>query len=471
MYSYLWIFFLFGFLGWLGEVLYAASRERRLVNRGFLLGPLCPIYGVGVVLIDFVLRPVGYSVPALLVGSLVIASALEMAAGWLLERIFHHKWWDYSDTPHNFRGYVSLRFALLWAVLGAVSVRMGLPAARWLIAQIPRPLGWWILLGLAVLLLADFIVCTVAIFGLNGKLREGATSQELKKNPLYRRLLRAFPALREMEHNTQLGALADNVAYLKEKSLLVMKRRDELTRQCYEQTLAPGEERPFAYGLCWPKMFWVFMIGSFIGFFCETIYALAVPPHVLEPRVSFVFGPLISVYGLGAMAITLFLHRMYDQKDILIFLASMVLGAAFEYVCSFVQQASFGTVSWEYSGSTLNIGGRTNLMYSFFWGILGLLWVKDIYPFLSRMVQRMPKKLAHPLTTVTAVLLALDVFLTIGALYRQSERVNDVPADNALRVFFDQAFPDDYLHFIYPHMEYLGKPEIVHEPPLPPFQD
>ncbi len=471
MYSYLWIFFIFGFLGWVAEVIYAAAAERRFVNRGFLLGPLCPVYGIGVVLIDFLLRPVEYSIPALLVGSLIIASLLEMGTGWLLERIFRHKWWDYSDTPHHFKGYISLKFALLWSVLGAGAVRLGLPLVRQFIAWIPRPLGWGLLLAMGVLMLADLVVCTVAIFGINGKLREGATSEQLVKNPLYRRLLRAFPALREMEHNRQLGAIADNMASLREKSRQMMKRRDELTRQCYEQKLAPGEERPFAFGLCWPKMFWVFMIGSFLGFLFETVYALAVPPHVLEPRVSFVFGPLISVYGLGAMAITLFLHRMYDQKDILIFLASMVLGAAFEYVCSFVQQVSFGTVSWEYSGSTLNIAGRTNLMYSVFWGILGLVWVKDIYPFLSRMVQKMPKKIAHPLTTVTAVLLAIDVFLTIGAMYRQSERVNHVPADNALREFFDGAFPDDYMNFIYPHMEYLGQPDIVHEPPLPPNQD
>ena len=98
-YTYLWCFFIYAFLGWCGEVLYAAAIERRFVNRGFLSGPVCPIYGLGVVLISYVMRPFGGNLAALMLGSIVLGSALEWLAGYLLEKIFRQKWWDYSDEP------------------------------------------------------------------------------------------------------------------------------------------------------------------------------------------------------------------------------------------------------------------------------------------------------------------------------------------------------------------------------------
>jgi len=517
MYTYLWCFFIFAFLGWCGEVVFAAFVEKRFVNRGFLNGPLCPIYGFGVVLIDFCLRPVGRSIPALLIGSMVLGSALEWVAGFLLEKVFHQKWWDYSDEPHNLNGYICLKFSLLWAFAGTAVVGVVMPFSRYLVSLIPRAAGWTLLGIFLALALADFTVTVVAIVGLNKKLKNleyvssklkagsdklgeglyaGTVAMEEKRqilekdwqreaarlkakyeenltaNRLHRRLLKAFPDLQSLKHNEQLEALRQNVNVFRRKSSEALRRRNEAAVAAYEEKLPEGAEAPFAFGLCYSKLFWIFMIGNVTGFVLETLYALIVPPHVLELRVSVVFGPFILVYGFGAVAITLVLYKMYNQKDFLIFIASMVIGGAFEYLCSFLQQALFGTVSWEYSDSALNIGGRTNLMYSFFWGILGLIWVKDLYPVLSRTVQKIPKKAGRPLTIAVSLFMAVDMALSAGAVYRQSERVNDIPATNAAQVFFDTYFPDEFLEIVYPHMEYVGKPEIVEkEPPLPPHQD
>ena len=101
LYTYLWTFFLFAFLGWCSEVVFAAIKQRRFVNRGFLNGPLCPIYGIGVVAIDFLLRPFQGNLPVLLVGGMLLGSALEYLVGFFLEKLFHQKWWDYSDQPHK----------------------------------------------------------------------------------------------------------------------------------------------------------------------------------------------------------------------------------------------------------------------------------------------------------------------------------------------------------------------------------
>lgn len=517
MYTYLWCFFIFAFLGWCSEVVFAAITEKRFVNRGFLNGPLCPIYGFGVVLIDLCLRPFGNHPALLLIGSMVVGSALEWLAGFLLEKLFHQKWWDYSDEPHNISGYICLKFSLLWAFAGGLVVGAVVPFTRRVISLLPRTLGWVLLGVLLALVLADFTVTVVAIVGLNKKLRNleyvsgklkagsdklgeglytGAMAVEGKKqalekdwqkeaarlkakyeenlraNPLHRRLLKAFPDLKSLKHNQELEALRQNVNVFRRKSSEALRRHNEAAVAAYEERLPEGAEKPFAFGLCYEKLFWIFMTGNVVGFVLETLYALLMPPHRFELRVSVVFGPFILVYGFGAVAITLLLYKMYNQKDFLIFLASMVIGGAFEYLCSFLQQALFGTVSWEYSDSPLNIGGRTNLLYSFFWGILGLIWVKDLYPVISRSIQKRPKKLWKPLTVAVSLFMAVDMALSAGAVYRQSERVNQVPADNAAREFFDRCFPDEFLEIIYPHMQYVGKPDIVeNEPPLPPGQD
>ncbi len=210
------------------------------------------------------------------------------------------------------------------------------------------------------------------------------------------------------------------------------------------------------------------MIGNVAGFCLETVYALVVPPHQFQLRVSVVLGPFILVYGFGAVAITLFLYKMYNQRDVLIFIASMFIGGAFEYLCSFLQQSLFGTVSWEYSDSVLNVSGRTNLMYSFFWGVLGLIWLKDLYPVLSRAIERIPKKLGRALTIGVSIFMAIDILLSAGAVFRQSERINGVPASTGIQQFFDYYFPDEFQDIIYPSMEYVGKPEIFTRAPRLP---
>ncbi|WP_304158550.1 putative ABC transporter permease, partial [Fusobacterium ulcerans] len=95
---------------------FAAVKERRFVNRGFLNGPICPIYGVGVVMVVQLLMPYKSNLFLLYVTSVIVVTALEWLTGFALDKIFHNKWWDYSGMPLNLNGYVCLLFSLIWGV-------------------------------------------------------------------------------------------------------------------------------------------------------------------------------------------------------------------------------------------------------------------------------------------------------------------------------------------------------------------
>ena len=114
MYLFLWIFFIYSFLGWCTEVSYAALVTGKFVNRGFLNGPVCPVYGFGVVIVLSILVPLKGNLLVLFIGSVVLTSLLEWLTGFLLEKIFHQRWWDYSDQPFNIGGYICLRFSIAW---------------------------------------------------------------------------------------------------------------------------------------------------------------------------------------------------------------------------------------------------------------------------------------------------------------------------------------------------------------------
>lgn len=91
-----------------------------------------------------------------------------------------------------------------------------------------------------------------------------------------------------------------------------------------------------------------------------------------QVRVGLVYGPFIPVYGGGACFLTVVLYKLYKLNDTLIYVISAVVGASFEYFCSWFQETVFGTVSWDYSDTPLNFNGRTNLMYALIWGFWDL---------------------------------------------------------------------------------------------------
>ena len=160
MYQFLWIFFVYAFLGWCTEVSYAALRTGKFVNRGFLNGPVCPIYGCGVVVVLAGLEPLKGNFVLLFLGSVVLTSALEWATGFVLEKLFRQRWWDYSDKPFNLGGYICLEFSIMWGFACLFVVDILHPSIEFFIRLIPHTLGW-VLLGLFSAAMAVDLAATV----------------------------------------------------------------------------------------------------------------------------------------------------------------------------------------------------------------------------------------------------------------------------------------------------------------------
>jgi uncharacterized membrane protein len=211
------------------------------------------------------------------------------------------------------------------------------------------------------------------------------------------------------------------------------------------------KEKSFADGLNFFKMFWIFYIGCFAGVVIETIWCF-LTRGTLESGTALIFLPLNPVYGFGALLISIWFLRFSNNKNRDVFLGCMVLGGIFEYVCSLFQEMMFGTVSWSYSADSLGIFERTSLIYCIFWGILGLVWIRGVYPYLSNLIQKIPNELGILLTYVLLLILIIDIVFTSLALFRQLQRRHGIPATNAVQQFYDKNFNDEVLKKIYPNM-------------------
>ena len=160
-------FFVYGFLGWCTEVIFAAFKQHRFVNSGFLNGPICPIYGVGVTLVIACLEAFQSNLLLLYISSVILVTVLEGVTGWAMDKLFLNKWWDYSKLPFNIGGYVCLLFSLIWGVACVFIVYFVHPLIHQVLSLIPHTAGIALIAILGIALLSDMIVTTSAIVKFN----------------------------------------------------------------------------------------------------------------------------------------------------------------------------------------------------------------------------------------------------------------------------------------------------------------
>ena len=166
--SYL-MFFIYSFTGWVIEVIYYGLTEGKFINRGFLAGPLCPVYGLGFYAAIWIFEPLNDSFFIIFFGMATACTLVELIAGVILYHTFHMRWWDYSDYKFNFRGYICLRFYVYWGIAASLGIYVLHPAVKWLIAHINYPVRIGILILFTVVLVADLVTTIITIVGFRKK--------------------------------------------------------------------------------------------------------------------------------------------------------------------------------------------------------------------------------------------------------------------------------------------------------------
>lgn len=422
-YQLLWLYMIYSFIGWCGEVVVAAVKRHRFVNRGAVSGPFCPIYGLGAVVVAVFFPELKGNPLFLFLGGMVVNTFVEYVTGRIMEMSLHKKWWDYSDQKFNLGGYVCLKTSVLWGICTVLMIYVLNPVFTGLVGLIPKLWGEIILWVLFGLLIVDFIGTVIAVWGLkkkNGRIdqiREGlGRTSKLLENTMTRRLqarmIKAYPNL----------------------------EKDE-------------KEDVFASGCGFYKLACLFFIGAFLGDITETVFCRFSMGRWMS-RSSVVFGPFSIVWGLGCAMLTWILYRYREQSDRRLFLCGTILGGAYEYICSVFTEIVFGTVFWDYSKIPFNLGGRINLLYCFFWGFAAIIWMKGIYPFLSRWIEKIPVRIGKPLCMIMVFFMSVNIALSGLALDRYSKRHDGLPAKNAVGELMDDWFPDPYMEKVYPNIKF-----------------
>ncbi len=207
----------------------------------------------------------------------------------------------------------------------------------------------------------------------------------------------------------------------------------------------------FAKGINIYKILIIGYVGSFLGVLIEMLWCLLTRGHI-ESRAGLVYGPFSLLYGVGAVAMTLALYAFRNRGRWLSFFGGFVVGSIVEYVCSWGQELLMGSRSWDYSDMPYNLNGRICLLYSIFWGILGVLWVKTIYPYMAKLIMKLPPKFGKTATWVLLAFFIFDSAVTVLALFRWTQRLDMIDPANAFLAFVDTRFPNERMEYIFPNM-------------------
>lgn len=231
-YDILFSFFIYGFLGWCAEVAFAAFKQHSFVNRGFLNGPICPIYGIGVTVVVATLRPYVGNLIVLYITSTILVTFLEWLTGFLLEKLFHHRWWDYSDMPLNIGGYVCLVFSLVWGVACVLIVKLIYPLTNKLVSFIPIWFGKFLLVLLTITIFVDICITVQGILKFNKRL---ALMEDIAKE-----LRNISDQIGENIYDSMMDSL-EAQDRLKARAEVIRERVDEVKQENAEEVKARME--------------------------------------------------------------------------------------------------------------------------------------------------------------------------------------------------------------------------------------
>ncbi len=399
---------IYGFLAWAAEATFFAVKERKFINRGLLTLPINFEIGIVFSNIAVILPTMGRNYAGMFLitfANLIITRAI---LGFFGSRLTKKARW--LEAAPNGTGK-NLLFNVLTAAAILLIYLLLQPALMILAELIPDIVLEVIRIVAWVLIAVDFVTVLIAV-----KKGEDSFKQKMETGRadaaaariawfVWKRLEKAYPGISDEQ-----------------------KRGDIV----------------FAKGMSLDKIVWVFLISALLGDIIETFYCRFVGGTWMS-RSSVVFGPFSFVWGIGAVLLTVSLIRLKDKNDRWVLLAGAILGGAFEYMCSVFTEIMFGKVFWDYSYMPLNIGGRTNVLFMFFWGILGLIWVKIAYPPLDAFIEKFPPVAAKVFTWLIITLMTLNGLFTVMVMLRYNERQTDPNPSNMLEEFIDKVYDDEFV--------------------------
>ena len=419
-YQLIFIILAYSFIGWVAETVAADLVYHRFVNRGFLNGPVCLIYGISAALMGIVFWELKDYTLYLFIGCAGLATIIQWFLGKTLEKLRKHRWWDYSGYRFNIDGYVCLRFSVLWGVLGTVSVKWLNGLLLDLLGLFPHFIVKVVMIVLVCILVVDMVTSVSAsLYGEHKNVEDNDAGNLIHSGII-------------------------NVTY--RLGHFIVDRVERRVTGAYpklnEERIEAGAEEGFASGCNFYKLFLLFVTGAFLGDIVETLFC-RYTAGVWMSRSSVVWGPFSLVWGIAIALATAILHKDKDKPDSYIFMIGTILGGVYEYSCS--------KVFWDYSHIPFNIGGRVNLLYCFFWGIAAVVWIKWLYPPLSHLIESIPDKIGKIITWALVVFMACNIVVSMMALIRYDQRSNGTEASSSWQITMDRMYDDAAMQRIYPN--------------------
>lgn len=415
-------FLIYSFLGWVIEVGVMAIKERKFCNRGFLNLPVCLTYGISLEILILIFPTWRENFLIQAVAVMAVTSAVEVLAGFMAKRIWKNALWHYESHTIFSGEKTGLFYSLIHTIVTMITIYLIQPVIYMAVSLVPETL-------LKVLCLIGLVMIVLDLFTVLYAARKGTSRKNLGK--LNRK---GKKALGNWIYQSVWGRL--NKAYPQ-----------------MEQAKETGDSGyVFARGVCFDKLVWVFLICALLGDGIETIFC-RITAGVWMSRSSVIYGPFSIVWGIGAVLLTVVLQRLAGKEDRYVFFAGCILGGVYEYLCSVFTEIFLGTIFWDYSKMPFNIGGRTNLLYCVFWGILSVGWVKICYPRISNWIEKIPPLGGKIATWILLVLMVCNGLISAAAMIRYVERKNGVAAENSVEDFLDDKYPDSLVEWVWPNMK------------------
>ena len=393
------LFLFYSFLGYITEVSIASFRNKKDINRGLLNGPFCMSYGILSILLYVSFRHTNNYLLMIFL-SVIYGVVVSFITAKMLYKISKRYWWDFSNKKFNYEGIISLDYSLILGLISFVLTLFVSPFIIFIFNDFDLNTRFIFSILVDILLLIDFIISVHFL-------------RNNKVNKKYKDLIG--------KNISELVLDRVNKAYPSFK----IKVFDKDTLSAY-------------------KLFIIFYVTGVLGcivevFFCR--YSMGRWMH----RSSLLYEEISLVWGGAFLICTIFLHKHKDSNWLFILVFGTIVGAFFEYLCSAFTEYFLGTVFWSYSKHSFNLNARINLLFSIYWGVASLIYIKTMYPLLNNSIDKIPEKIGKVLVRILFIFFMFDLVISTTNGMRYQARRHGEPPRNFIEEAYDKYYPDEFM--------------------------